>query len=134
MRTDLDNTEIFFGASPEIFARARQLRRNMTKSEKTLWAYLRNQQLCGFYFRRQHPMGQFIADFFCAKARLVIELDGGIHDVKEVREHDISRQQEIENWGITVIRFRNEEVMDNIQDVLLKISRHLQTFSSNINK
>lgn len=125
MKHDFSKTKIFQGASPEIFAWAKELRRNMTPAEKILWRYLRNDQLYGCHFRRQHPIKQFIADFYCAKADLIIELDGGIHNNSEVQEHDINRTAELENMGITVIRFTNEEIYNDINNVIEKIKKHL---------
>lgn len=71
--------EMFFGASPKIFQRATELRKNMTEAERILWSALRRKQLSGKRFRRQHPIETFIVDFYCHEARLVIEVDGGIH-------------------------------------------------------
>jgi imidazole glycerol-phosphate synthase subunit HisF len=73
---------MFDGASPLIFERAKDLRKNMTEAEKVLWFHLK-QNSGGFKFRRQHPLGIYIADFYCHKAKLVIELDGTIHDDAE---------------------------------------------------
>ena len=125
MKQDFSKTKIFQGASPEIFARAKELRRNMTPAEKILWQYLRNDQLNGYHFRRQHPIKQFVADFYCAKADLIVELDGGIHNNPEVQEHDINRTVELENMGITVIRFTNEEIYNDINNVIEKIISYL---------
>ncbi|MCS4434570.1 endonuclease domain-containing protein [Aquiflexum gelatinilyticum] len=69
---------LFYGASPEIFRRARELRKNTTPSENSLWTLLRKKQFEGYKFRRQHPVNKFIADFYCHELRLIIELDGGI--------------------------------------------------------
>lgn len=77
---------LFYGASPEIFRRAEILRNNMTGAEQMLWDKINYKQLKGYRFRRQHPINRFIADFYCHKAKLVIELDGNIHDKKEVAE------------------------------------------------
>jgi len=99
--------------------RAKELRQEMTPAEKILWEHLRNRQLGGFKFRRQAPMGAFIADFYCAECRLVIEIDGDIHDLQV--EQDKLRTEEIESFGYRVIRFRNTEVEHNIHSVLAKI-------------
>lgn len=125
MKHDFSKTKIFQGASPEIFARAKELRKNMTPAEKLLWQHLRNDQLNGYHFRRQHPIKQFIADFYCAKADLIVELDGGIHNNPDVHERDINRTAELENLGITVIRFTNEEVFNDIDNVIERIKNHL---------
>ena len=111
---------MFLGASKFIFENAKALRKNMTDAEKILWGYLKAKPN-GFKFRRQHPLGIYIADFYCHKLKLVIELDGSIHDIEEVKENDIIRQKMIEEEGITVMRFTNEEVMNSINEVLKMI-------------
>ena len=110
-----------YGASEEVVARARDLRKRMTEAEELLWSNLRDKKLDGLKFRRQHPIWRFIADFYCHKAKLVIELDGGIHQEIETKERDINRTAEIERFEIKVIRFTNEEVLENIEEVLFKI-------------
>ena len=89
----------------------------MTNAEKILWGYLKAKPN-GYKFRRQHPIRIYIADFYCHKLKLVIELDGSIHDIEEVKANDMIRQKMIEEEGITVMRFTNEEVMNNINQVL----------------
>ena len=127
MKHDFSKTKIFQGASPEIFARARELRKNMTPAEKMLWQRLRNYQLDGFYFRRQHPIKYFIADFYCAKADLIVEVDGGIHNNPDNKEWDINRTAELEKLGINVIRFTNEEVLNDIESVIQRIRQQLRS-------
>ena len=117
---------MFDGASPLIFEMAKDLRKNMTDAEKILWLYLK-QHFEGFKFRRQHPFGIYIADFYCHKSKLVIEVDGKIHDDVEIKANDEARQQSIEEAGITVIRFRNEEIFKEPEMVLQKIKSHLIT-------
>ena len=109
-----------------IFERAKDLRKNMTGAEKVLWFHLK-QNSGGFKFRRQHPLGIYIADFYCHKAKLVIELDGTIHDDAEVRSNDEIRQKNIEERGIKVIRFTNEEIFKDLEMVMQKIKSHLIT-------
>jgi len=120
-------TEMFKGASPLIFARAEYLRERMTHAEKILWEELRGKKL-KFKFRRQHPMAGYIADFYCHKLRLVIELDGEIHLKKEVHENDLEREKTIRNMGITVIRFRNDEVLNSLDCVLHRILKIADSF------
>jgi len=115
---------MFYGASPEIFERAKELRNNLTPSEFKLWGYLRK-NINGFKFRRQHPIDKFIADFYCHKAKLVIEIDGEIHNSSEQKEYDLGRTADIEYFGIKVIRFTNKEVQGNIEEVICKIVEHL---------
>jgi len=108
---------MFFGASRFIFENAKALRKNMTDAEQILWGYLKAKPN-GFKFRRQHPLGIYIADFYCHKLKLVIELDGSVHDNEEVKKNDALRQKLIEEDGLNVIRFTNKEVMNIIQKVL----------------
>jgi very-short-patch-repair endonuclease len=96
--------------------RARELRQSSTLAEKALWKRLRNRQLSGFKFRRQHPIERFIVDFYCAEARLVIEIDGGIH--KTQVEADTVRSDVLAERGYRVIRFTNEQVIKGIDQVL----------------
>ena len=99
--------------------RARELRQEMTPAEELLWGRLRRKQLNGLKFRRQHPLGPFIADFYCAEYRLVVEIDGDVH--KGQREYDIVRTEWFEAHGYRVIRFRNDDVMKDIEIVLAAI-------------
>ena len=103
----------------QIQQRARELRKEMTLAEKLLWSRLRNKQLKGLKFRRQHPLGPFIADFYCAARRLVVEIDGDIHDLQP--ERDAARTEQFEQYGYRVIRFRNKQVLNEIEDVLAAI-------------
>ena len=114
-----------YNAFPETFMKARSLRRDMTDAERVLWNELRNRKLAGYKFRRQHPVGQFIVDFFCAEKDLVIEIDGGIHLEEEVLERDENRSAELDRLELKVIRFTNEEVMENLEGVLRKILAEL---------
>ena len=113
---------LFFGASPEIHKRAKELRNRLTSSEKILWDHLKSKSFGGFKFRTQHPIKNYIVDFYCHKIRLVIELDGGIHDSIDQKEYDIGRTFELEEFGLKVIRFRNEEIFENINLVLDSIA------------
>lgn len=93
---------------PAIRQRARELRRPPTPAEHNLWQYLSGRQASGYKFRRQHPIGHFIVDFYCAAAKLVIEIDGEIH--MEQVEYDQARTDWLESQGYRVIRFTNREV------------------------
>ena len=103
----------------------RRLRKKETPAEKVLWEELRNRKLNGQKFTRQHGIGSYVADFHCSKYKLVIELDGGIHLRKDVAERDILRSEYIEAWDITLIRFANEEVLNNLAEVLDEIKKYL---------
>ena len=111
-------------ASEEIFQRAHSLRHSLTEAEKILWDQLKNRRLNGLKFRRQHPIRLYIADFYCHEKRLIIELDGGIHNDPSVKEHDENRSAELDRLGITVIRFSNEQVLYIIEKVLKDIIDH----------
>jgi very-short-patch-repair endonuclease len=105
--------------SAQIQQRARELRKEMTPAEKLLWSRLRNKQLKGLKFRRQHPLGPFIADFYCAARRLVVEIDGDIHDLQP--ERDAARTEQFKQYGYRLIRFRNKQVLNDIEEVLATI-------------
>ncbi|WP_430814213.1 endonuclease domain-containing protein [Carboxylicivirga sp. RSCT41] len=110
---------LFYGASYKIRQRAKLLRNQMTAVEKKLWTRLCNRKLGGLKFRRQHPIDIFIVDFYCHEKKLVIELDGKIHSFN--KEYDSGRTAELNQYGIVVIRFTNEEVKNNIRLVCKKI-------------
>ncbi len=90
----------------------------MTKAEACLWKYvLRAGKMKGFQFRRQRPVLNYIADFMCKELMLVIEVDGSIHQLEEVMTNDVEKQKALEEAGFTVLRFTNEEVLENINAV-----------------
>jgi very-short-patch-repair endonuclease len=96
--------------------RARALRKNLTDAEKLLWRHLRDRQLDGCKFRRQHPIGKFIVDFVCVEKKLVIEVDGGQH-AKKV-EADLQRSEYLRKKGYSTLRFWNNEVLHETESVL----------------
>ena len=114
-------------ATPPVLARdrVRALRTAQTEVEWRLWQRLWNRQLDGAKFRRQYPIGPCIADFFCLGAQLVIELDGSQHGEERERQADERRTEYLKSRGYRVVRFWNEEVLDNIDGVLETIARHL---------
>jgi type I restriction enzyme M protein len=97
---------------------ARTLRKNQTNAEKLLWGLLRNQQLAGAKFRRQHPLPPYVLDFYCHPLRLAIELDGGQHAMDPIRRYDQRRTASIEKAGITVLRFWNHEMLSNPSGII----------------
>ena len=107
---------MFYGAKPGIFRNARDLRGRETTAEKILWEKLYKNRLLGFRFKRQHPELHYIVDFYCHKAKLVIELDGDSH-ANQV-EYDKERTLVMEGLGLKVIRFKNEEVFHDMDSVL----------------
>lgn len=98
---------------------ARQMRREMTPAEAKLWQRLKAGRLAGYHFRRQQVIGQYIVDFYCHQAGLVIEIDGGIH-LQQV-DYDRARENYLREIGLQVIRFDNEEVRHNLENVLAEI-------------
>ncbi len=111
---------MFYGASPILFDLAEELRAKMTAAEEILWGVIKINDW-NLKFRRQHPVSLYIADFYCHNVKLIIELDGRYHENKEVKIYDKARENHIKDFGITVLRFKNEEVIGNIEDVLTKI-------------
>jgi len=112
---------MFYGALPILFELARKLRDNQTDAEVFLWNQLGNIRNSKVRFKRQHPILYFIADFYCHKAKLIIEVDGGYHDIPEQYQYDKEREHELEDLGLKVVRFTNEQVMYNIENTLKKI-------------
>lgn len=119
---------MFYGSKPITFIRARNLRVNMTNAELILWNRLRNNQLLGFRFKAQHPLAGFIADFYCHKAKLVIEADGLIHQTQ--KEYDQDRDSVFNDLGISVIRFSNEEIENSPDSVIHIITNFLSEFNT----
>ncbi len=99
----------------------------MTPAEQMLWEALKGKQLDGLRFRAQHPVGQSVLDFCCPACKLVVELDGDVHDL--TREQDEARMQHLAAYGYHVIRFRNEEVFSELERVLERISAVTQTLT-----
>ena len=106
---------------PSILRLARAMRGEATDAETRLWRCLRDRQMAGVKFRRQHLLGRFILDFYCHAAKLAIELDGGGHDEPAQRSHDTNRGRWLEGQGIRVLRFWNTDVLQNLQGVLGEI-------------
>ncbi len=116
---------MYYNANEHILDRAKELRQTETEAEKLLWEQLRAKKINGFKFRRQHAIERFIADFYCHKAKLVIEVDGGIHKKAEIKERDKNRSAEIEKYDVKIIRFTNEEIFNNMERVIEKIRLEL---------
>jgi very-short-patch-repair endonuclease len=114
---------MYFGATPDIFKKAKELRKYETDAEKILWTKLNRNQILGLQFRRQHPIDRFIADFYCAKIKLVVEVDGSIHELPENLDYDIGRSEIMNDFGITVIRFSNEQIINEIDTTIKKIEK-----------
>jgi very-short-patch-repair endonuclease len=108
--------------SPRLRQFARELRSRSTHPEAQLWEQLRKRRLQGWRFRRQQPIGNYIADFYCHEAKLVVELDGGYHANPEQQARDLERDAYMGNLGITVLRFWNREVYEGLPAVLESIA------------
>jgi type I restriction enzyme R subunit len=104
---------------------ARELRSNETIAEELLWALLRNRNMLGFKFRRQHQFGEYIADFYCRQAKLVIECDGAVHDGNDAWQHDQKRDSYMVGQGLRVLRFKNDDIVHDTAAVIEKISSYL---------
>ncbi len=104
--------------------KARFLRKRGTEAEKILWRELRNNNL-GIKFRRQHPIGSFVVDFYAPKYKLAIELDGSVHESKDAKEYDEMRAKVLMDMDIILMRFWNSEIENNLSDVLIKIKEKI---------
>lgn len=111
-------------AHPECFRFAQKLREKMTPEERILWGYLYNRPL-GKKFRRQHPFGPYILDFFCLSAKLSIEIDGSNHLRTKQKLHDNERSLFIESYGIKELRFTNGRILNDCKEVIKDIVRFL---------
>jgi len=114
-------------ASSGVFKNASRLRKNLTPAEKYLWRLLRSRKLKGHKFRRQHPIGGYIVDFYCHAAGLIIEVDGKIHETTENKMYDDERTKILEANGLKVIRFSNDDVLRNTNLILARIYNELNT-------
>ena len=122
----MQNTKHDFGyatAAPDRYQilkeYAKQLRKNMTEAETILWEELK--QLDGYHFRRQHPINDYIADFICLSAHLIIEVDGKYHDIPQQQIEDDMRTDALSKMGYTVVRFTNEEIITDVDRVVDEI-------------
>ncbi len=113
---------MFYGASPSVFEKARELRKNMTYAELQLWEKINRNQL-GVRFKAQHPIYKFVVDFYCHKHKLVIEIDGEIHQFQ--KQEDEGREEELKRFGLKVIRFQNDEVKEDLNRVIDEIKKEL---------
>jgi len=124
--------KMFQKANPLIFAKAKQMRNNMTDAEIILWEYLRTKPL-GYKFRRQHPIQQFIADFYCHSLQLIIEADGEIHQKIENKISDEERDKALNASGIKVIRFSNKEILNSMETIVAAVIAAMHEIESEKN-
>lgn len=118
-----------YGASNLIFQKAEELRNHMTPAEEVLWKHIHINEW-RLKFRRQHPIWNYIADFYCHSLKLVIEVDGDIHETEDVKRNDEIRQAQLQEFGLTVLRFKNEDVLRNINNVLETMSAVIKTLQN----
>ena len=111
----------------ELKKRRRQLRKRQTRAEAILWEHLRNKQLDGFKFRRQHSIGRYVVDFYCPAMKLAVEIDGSIHRRKEVRLNDAEKAAFLRSVRIDIIRFSNWAVFHHLDAVLNALKRNLES-------
>jgi len=119
--------------NPQLKSLARELRNDSTKSETILWNYLKGKQMSGYDFHRQKPIDNYILDFFCHELMLGIELDGISHIHEDVFINDQKKEQKMNELGISVLRFNDEEVYDEIDNVLRSIEHFIERFEENKN-
>lgn len=105
---------------------AKELRANMPEAEHRLWYFLRNKQLAGYRFRRQHPVGKYITDFACVREKLIIEVDGATHGEDQEMQYDERRTEFLHSQSWRIVRYGNEEIYKNIDDVMDDIHAHLR--------
>ena len=103
--------------------RARKLRRHSTSAEEVLWSHLRGRSLLGLKFRRQAPIGPYVADFLCHELRLVLELDGPIHDEEAQISHDRNRDANLQALGYRILRVTNQDIRDDLESLFETIRR-----------
>jgi very-short-patch-repair endonuclease len=107
-----------------------ELRSNQTTAEQMLWDKIRNRQLRGFRFLKQYILDRYIADFYCSKMKVAVEIDGRIHERDDIKEYDAIREDVIKAHGIRIIRFSNDEIMHDIESVLERLVEFLESTES----
>jgi cyclase len=112
---------MYYGAKRRLFQFAKEMRLAPTKAEQKMWQILNAEPFLKYKFRRQHPISKFIADFYSHQLKLVIEIDGSIHEVQEQKEYDIFRDDEMDAYEIVVLRITNTEVLEKTASAIQKI-------------
>ena len=125
MKTIISRITMYYGADSETLRAAHILRRSMTKAEAVLWKKLRDRNVISIKFRRQHPVYNFIVDFYCHEYKLVIEVDGEIHNDEIASRYDLGRTEVLNNFGLKVIRFTNNQILCSLDSVIEKIQREI---------
>jgi cyclase len=103
----------YYGADEESQQNAKDLRKRSTSAEDRFWQIVRNRRVLDLKIRRQHPVGPYVADFYCHELKLVIEIDGDIHDLEEVKQRDERREKHLRDLGVKILRFKNNDVFRN---------------------
>ena len=117
---------MFYEANTKTFRNARLLRASETPAEKLLWTYLCKKQLSGFRFKRQHPVSNYVADFYCHRAKLVIEIDETYHNSRQQKLYDKIRNEDMRALGLHVLRFSTNEIVQDIEGVISLINQTLK--------
>jgi very-short-patch-repair endonuclease len=125
MKTIISRITMYYGADSETLRAAHILRRSMTKAEAVLWKKLRDRNVFSIKFRRQHPVYNFIVDFYYHEYKLVIEVDGEIHNDEIASRYDLGRTEVLNNFGLKVIRFTNNQILCSLDSVIEKIQREI---------
>ena len=116
---------MYYGADSSTLRAAHILRRNLTKAEAVLWKKLRDRTIFNTKFRRQHPVYIFIVDFYCHEYKLVIEVDGEIHNDEIASQYDLGRTEVLNKFGLKVIRFTNNQILYSLDSVVETIQREI---------
>lgn len=114
--------------NPNLKEFARELRNNSTKAEIILWQKLKRKQMYGYDFHRQKPLDNYIVDFFCHELMLAIEVDGYSHQLEEVYDKDVRKTQRLNELGVTVLRFTDNEVLKEMFSVMLAVENYITEF------
>jgi len=125
MRTIISRISMYYGADSNTLRAAHLLRRSMTKAEAVLWKKLRDRNVFNTKFRRQHPISIFIVDFYCHEYKLVIEVDGDIHNDEIACQYDLGRTEVLNKFGLKVIRFTNNQILYSLDSVIGKIHKEI---------
>ena len=129
MKSRVIERNMFYGAGRNTFQKAHFLISKMTDAEMVLWSRLKNRNIFKVKFRRQHPVDIFVLDFYCHEIKLAIEVDGRIHLKKEIQEYDEGRSHDIEKSGIKMLRFTNEQILNNLNEVQTTILNTINDLS-----
>jgi very-short-patch-repair endonuclease len=127
MKIITPSNSMYYGANPATMRAAARLRKNLTLCEYLLWKKLRDRKIFNTKFRKQHPVNNFIVDFYCHEYKLVIEVDGDYHNDEDQIQYDLDRTSDLINFGLKVIRFTNFEIINDIDHVIEEILNSITT-------